>query len=440
VNQKLEILASFLKGLIMEEQSREDNKSVEDTSSAPAPRDTPHRVPDGTAGSASEPPTGSNAVSQDAAKAEPGDSKSPPRKKRTTICGLSVTALIVALVIVGYLFVRTRDSGVGTKDSTNEAPAISNGVQAASNEPQGTGTEPPAASTEPSAASNQPSATSNEPQATSEKSGLWLSNQMIAVYIAIGVVAAGVGVWLFLRRTFRTRLKMQKEMKLDPDVTDWLIIFNWTPKILYTPTIIASLIASLIMYLNEADLWIFSSIPPVVIGGIWLAIFFLNFLVEEFSMSIKVLIITLASVGCFLLWLNLLGWVMGFLRLFKYLALSVNATGYLLVGIIGLFTILVSWIKGLFYYLAITPNYMNIQEGPTESGEQIGREDYNSRIDTSDFLERLMGFGKIVITFKDKKREPISVLTWRIQKKSQMLERVRGKFAIDYPQQTQIKV
>ena len=83
---------------------------------------------------------------------------------------------------------------------------------------------------------------------------------------------------------------------------------------------------------------------------------------------------------------------------------------------------------------------MNLQEGPTESGEQIGREDYNSRIDTSDFLERLMGFGKIIITFKDKKREPISVLTWRIQKKAQMLEKVRAKFAIDYPQQTQPKI
>jgi hypothetical protein len=138
-----------------------------------------------------------------------------------------------------------------------------------------------------------------------------------------------------------------------------------------------------------------------------------------------------------LLWLHLLGWVVGFLRLFKHLALSVNATGYFLVGIVGMFTILISWLKGLFYYMTITPNYMNLQEGPTESGEQIGREDYNSRIDTSDFLERLMGFGRIIITFKDRKREPIGVLVWRIQKKAQMLEKVRAKFAIDYPQQTQ---
>lgn len=157
----------------------------------------------------------------------------------------------------------------------------------------------------------------------------------------------------------------------------------------------------------------------------------MNFLIEEYSISIKVLLIILVSLGFFLLWLNLLGWVMGFLRLFRHLALSINAAGYLMVGVIGLFTIGMSWFKGLFYYIAITPNSMNLQEGPTESGEQIGREDYNSRVDASDFLERLMGFGKIVITFKDKNREPISVLVWGIRKKAQMLERVRAKFAID---------
>ena len=263
----------------------------------------------------------------------------------------------------------------------------------------------------------------------------WFSNQMIALYIAAGFVMAAVGAWLVLRKTLRTRLRMQRTMKEDPDINDWLVIFNWTPKILYVPTIAASLLAAMLMYFKEAELGFFGSIPGVAIGGGWLAVFFLNFLVEEYSISIKILLISLVSLGCFLLWLHLLGWVVDFLRLFKHLALSINATGYLLIGLIGLLTILVSWFKGLFYYMTITPNYMNLQEGPTESGEQIGREDYNSRIDTSDFLERLMGFGRIIITFKDRKREPITVLVWRIQKKAQMLEKVRAKFAIDHLQQ-----
>ena len=75
---------------------------------------------------------------------------------------------------------------------------------------------------------------------------------------------------------------------------------------------------------------------------------------------------------------------------------------------------------------------MNLQEGPTETGEQIGREDYNTRVDTSNFFGRLLGFGNIVITFKDKKRQPITFLVDSIKHKSQMLEKVRAKLVIDH--------
>ena len=264
----------------------------------------------------------------------------------------------------------------------------------------------------------------------------WTSNRMIALYIAVGVLVAGVVAWLVLGKTIRTRLRMERMIKNDPDINDWLIVFNWTPKILYLPTIAVSLIASLLMYLKGVG-WFFEAVSPEMIGGIWLAIFFVNFLVEEFEISVKLLLIALVSLGCLFLWLHLLGWVVPFLEFFRYLPLSVNAMGYLLVTIIGLLTILVSWLKGLFYYMAITPNYMNLQVGPTETGEQIGREDYNSRVDTSDFLERLLGFGKILITFKDQKRQPISLLVWRIDKKAQLLEKVRGKFAIDMDSHSQ---
>ncbi len=262
---------------------------------------------------------------------------------------------------------------------------------------------------------------------------------MIALYIALGVVAASVVAWLVLRKTVRTRLKMERTIRQDPDINDWLVIFDWTPKVLYVPTIVASVLASVLMFLKATDWWIVGSINPEVIGGVWFAMLMLNFLVEEYNITIKILLITMVSLGVFLLWLHLLGWVMEFFRLFKHLALSISGTGYLLVGIIGLLTILISWLKGLFFYVTITPNYMNLQEGPTETGEQIGREDYNSRVDTSDFLERLLGFGRIIITFRDKKREPISLLVWRIQEKTQMLERVRGKFAIDLQQQGQLQ-
>lgn len=258
----------------------------------------------------------------------------------------------------------------------------------------------------------------------------WFSNQMIALYIAAGVIVAVVVAWLILRKTFRTRLRMEKAIREDPDINDWLIIYNWTPKVLYVPTIVVSFFAAVLLCIR--------GVPPAAVGGIWFAVFFLNFLIEEYNISIKILLITIVSLGFFLLWLHLLGRVVDFLKLFRNIAISMNATVYLLVGVIGLATIFISWFKGLFYYITITPNYMNLQDGPTESGEQIGREDYNTRIDTSDFLERLMGFGRIIITFKERKREPIIVLVWRIKKKAQLLESVRAKFAIDHLQNVQL--
>ncbi|UCD50491.1 MAG: hypothetical protein JSW27_23570 [Phycisphaerales bacterium] len=264
---------------------------------------------------------------------------------------------------------------------------------------------------------------------------MWTSNKMIALYILIGIAVAAVIAWLLLRKTVRTRLRVKATLTADPDINDWLIVFGWTPKILYVPTMVASLAAALLMFLHETNWSFLASINPRVIGGIWFAIFFINFLVEEYDISIKLLLIGIVSAGFIFLWLHLVGWVGGFLSIFRHLGFSISGTGYLLVALIGLLTIGISWVRGLFYYVAVTPNYMNLQEGPTETGEQIGREDYNSRIDTGDFLERLLGFGRIVITFKEKSRPPMILLVWRIQNQAQRLEQVRAKLAFDHPQQ-----
>ena len=263
----------------------------------------------------------------------------------------------------------------------------------------------------------------------------WTSNQMIALYIALGVLVAGVVAWLILRKTIRTRIAMERQLRQDPDINDWLVIFGWTPKVLYVPTIIVAVLASLLMFMQESGWKIFAGINPKTVGGIWFTIFFINFIIEEYHISIKVIIIAFVGTGFLLLWLHLLGWVGGFLGLFRSLAFSISGTGYLLIAIFGLLTIGISWLQGLFFYVAITPNSLNLQEGPTEAGEQIGREDYNSKVDTGDFLERLLGFGRISITFKEKSRLPLTLLVWQVQKKADLLEKVRSKFAIDYPQQ-----
>ena len=263
---------------------------------------------------------------------------------------------------------------------------------------------------------------------------LWTSNQMIALYIALGVALMGVVSWFLMRKTLRTRLSMEQQLRRDPDINDWLITFGWTSKVLYVPTMAAALLASALMFLHESGWSIFADIDPKIVGGVWFALFCLNFLVEEYELSLKVLILGIVGIGFLLLWLHLLGWVTGFLGLFKHLAFSISGTGYLLVALIGLLTLFISWLNGLFHYVAFTPNYLNLKVGLTEAGEQISREDYNTRIDTGDFLERLLGFGRIIISFKDNRRPPVLLLVWRVDRKAETLERVRAKFAIDHPQ------
>src|SRR5512147_1254342 len=132
---------------------------------------------------------------------------------------------------------------------------------------------------------------------TVQEQGWWTSNTMIAVYIALGVIVAGVVAWLLVRKTLRTRLQTERALRLDPDMSDWLVIFGWTPKVLYVPTMLAALVASVLMFLQESGWSMFAGIDPKVVGGVWFAIFFVNFLVEEYNATLKMLIIIFSCTG-----------------------------------------------------------------------------------------------------------------------------------------------
>lgn len=279
-----------------------------------------------------------------------------------------------------------------------------------------------------------------------ESSEFWLSNKMIGFYVVIGIAVIATMGWFFLvkREVVRTRLKVKVTMQNDPELTrldngkkinEFLIVFNWTRKVLYLPTIIASLFAAVLICVVEPEAagWFDSKMDSEmvqmieVIGGIWFAIIFLNFLVEEYDIRLMVIIMSLVSVGFLLLWLYLFGWVNSFFRLFTHLDVFISWKGYLLVGLIGMLTLLVSWVRGLFYFVVITPNFINIQEGLTETGTQIAKKDYNSSVDTSGLVERLLGFGKIKITFKGSEREPITLYVWKIGAKAKKLEEISTK-------------
>lgn len=239
------------------------------------------------------------------------------------------------------------------------------------------------------------------------------------------------GVWLFLRRTIRTRLRMTRQLHDDPEINDYLVIFNWTRKVLYIPTVVASLLAAGLMLLFEMKPGMFDPSFGNLLGGIWLGIFFVNFLIDEYELDLKVLSLFVLLAAVLWLWLTMMGWLMPFLHFFRNLGVSVSSMGYLLISLIFLMAVVISWAKGLFYYVALTPNYLNIQNGPNETSEQVSREAFSTRIDTGDFLERVLGFGQIIITFADTRRQPLVLMVGRIGQRALKLESIRGHLTVE---------
>lgn len=260
---------------------------------------------------------------------------------------------------------------------------------------------------------------------------VWTTTKTVVLLIPAGLAVLAVVLAFALRKTFRTRQAMEAQLRKDPDIDDWLVVFNWSRKILYLPTILVSLVAAGLSFFFPQ--W--PAEQHYVIGGVWLAVFFLNFLVDEYEMSLKVLIIIVLCLLVLGLWLSLLDWLVPFLEVFKKLHVSLNATAYLIFALILAMAVGVSWLHGLFYYVAFTPNFMNIQTGPTESGEQVAREEYSTRIDTGDFLERVLGFGRVIVTFKDQRRQPLVLLVGRVGSKVAKLDSIRAKIAIDRRQE-----
>ena len=256
----------------------------------------------------------------------------------------------------------------------------------------------------------------------------WDWSKWLVFSVPFLLVLLGVGIFFLLRGTFRSRYKTEKALRDDPDINEWLVVFNWSRKVLYLPFIVVSLIAGILALIFPAHNYLeFNRI----MGGIWIGLFFLNFLIDEYEISIKLILIVVLTLVVLFLWLGFLGWITGFLNLFGRIKVVLPAAAYFFFAAILALAVTVSWLKGLFYYVAITPNYMNIQVGPTETGEQIGREEYSTRIDTGDFLERLQGFGRIVVTFADHRRQPMVLLVGRIGKAAARLESIRGKLAFD---------
>lgn len=251
----------------------------------------------------------------------------------------------------------------------------------------------------------------------------WTVAQIIVFAAPFVLVLIGFGILMLMRKTVRTRFQMIRQLDADPDIRNWLVVFGWTGKIIYFPTVVLSLLFFVLSVLGAVN--------PGTLGAIWLGFFLLNFVIEEYEAGIKEVLLMVVTIAGLTLWLSYLDWLDGFWSFLGGISAEMGGVAYLLIALVFLLAIGTSWVKGLFHYAAFTPNYVNLQRGPTESGEQIGREEFDTLVDTSDLLERLLGFGSIIIRFHDARKEPLRMLVWGIGVKSRKLENIRGAITID---------
>lgn len=254
----------------------------------------------------------------------------------------------------------------------------------------------------------------------------WDTTKWVVFFLPLLIALIGLGVYFLMRKTIRTRTEMDRQLEKDPDINEWLVIFDWSRKVIYMPTVIVSIICFIasVLGLSEGILG--------TLGTIWLFVFLCNFIVEEFQVGAKeVLIMLLFAVGAGI-WMAFLGFLDPFVDFIGGLSVQMNGLGYLLIALVFLSAIAISWLRGMFRYAVLTPNYVNIQSGMTETGTQIGREDYSTSVDTGDILERLMGFGRINIHYtRDAGRPQDSFLVWNIGRKSRKIESIRSAITIE---------
>jgi hypothetical protein len=243
------------------------------------------------------------------------------------------------------------------------------------------------------------------------------------------ILLAGGVVWLFLRRSIRTRLRLTRQLHHDPEINDYLVVFNWSRKVLYLPTVGASLVAAGLMLLFEQRPALLDPGFANMLGGIWLGVFFVNFLVDEYELDLKVLLLCGLAGALLGLWLTMMDWLVPFLGFFRHLGVAVSSMGFLLISLIFLMAIILSWAKGLFHYVAFTPTCLTIQNGPNKSCGQVPAGAFSTRIDSGAFLGRVLGFGQLIVTFNDTHRQPLVLLVGRIGRRASRLESICGRRA-----------
>ncbi|MCK4623825.1 MAG: hypothetical protein KAV00_00820, partial [Phycisphaerae bacterium] len=67
---------------------------------------------------------------------------------------------------------------------------------------------------------------------------MWDWKRIVIFSVPFVLLLFGAVAWLFLRKTIRSRARVAKQLKADPDINEWMVVFSWSRKILYVPVIL----------------------------------------------------------------------------------------------------------------------------------------------------------------------------------------------------------
>ena len=259
----------------------------------------------------------------------------------------------------------------------------------------------------------------------------WGSNAMVATCILSGCVLAAEAALVILLRTARTRYSVERKILAHREVNEYVILWNRPRWVLYMPTLVTALVFGLAIYLRQWGM-LPEAVTPRMLGGIWVVLCILNVMVEQFHMSIKTVLILVPTLGVLLLVLHLVKLADDALGMLHHFAVDVPPKLYFMTaGVIAL-VIFIGWVRGLFHYMAITPNVADLQRGLTETGRQVKNADYEVDFDATDVVERwLFGFGRIIISFHDPNRPARIYFVPHASKVDERIRRARSVTAID---------
>ncbi len=261
--------------------------------------------------------------------------------------------------------------------------------------------------------------------------------QAIALYFASGIAGFAILAFVALMRRATTRWEMEQRLHDDKDIHDWLVIFNWTKKILHIPTVACAFLAAFIVWLySDSEN---SAAIGNIVGATWFCVWLFCHIIEDNNIGLAVAVAIFVAVVLFAA-LAVFGGVFRDIVEFaaEWIHISASPALYIGFGLVYLMSIAMSYIKGLFYYVALEPNQMIVQFKIGEDGETFQRMQYDARVEaTVDIFEWFFfNMATIKIQFRDGKRSPMEFYVGRIKKKAGWLSAVLGVTAIDRAERT----